>query len=425
MSTEKALLRGVIDSPEDDLPRLAYADWLDENGKGERADFIRLQVRLAQIPQYERAWQEAYRGRRLMHGDEILQTLPPLPGGVKWAMPNFRRGFPEGVRVDSIAAFLENAEEIFPLAPILHLEIDARHESLDTAIVPLADSPWLGRLRSLEISLGRMAPTAARRLGESPHAQGLHRLALTFGGIGSAGVRALVDTPLFPRLRELDLQSGDYADLAGPAFAAALWQLHEPCTLQMLNLCSNRMGPGNIGNLAACPALANLTSLDVSQCSDGREFRHAGMYALAASPHLAGLRELRLGQTEPTARGVRELVNSTTMTNLRSLDLHSNHLGPQAGMMLAGAENLKGLVCLRLDHNKIGDKAAAAIALSPHLTGLAVLELMRANLGDKAGKAFLESPNLADVVHLSLYDNAFSPAIKAALKERFGDRVNL
>lgn len=29
---EQALLKAVCDSPEDDLPRLAYADWLDENG---------------------------------------------------------------------------------------------------------------------------------------------------------------------------------------------------------------------------------------------------------------------------------------------------------------------------------------------------------------------------------------------------------
>lgn len=36
-----ALMQAIRAEPEDDLPRLAYADWLDENGQGERADAIR------------------------------------------------------------------------------------------------------------------------------------------------------------------------------------------------------------------------------------------------------------------------------------------------------------------------------------------------------------------------------------------------
>lgn len=39
-----ALEAAVVAAPDDDLPRLVYADWLDEHGDGERAEFIRLQV---------------------------------------------------------------------------------------------------------------------------------------------------------------------------------------------------------------------------------------------------------------------------------------------------------------------------------------------------------------------------------------------
>ena len=35
MSTEIALLRTVAACPDDDAPRLVYADWLDENGNSE------------------------------------------------------------------------------------------------------------------------------------------------------------------------------------------------------------------------------------------------------------------------------------------------------------------------------------------------------------------------------------------------------
>src|SRR5262245_15204849 len=47
MSDRKALLRGVIDEPDDDTPRLVMADWFEENGESDRAEFIRLQIQLA------------------------------------------------------------------------------------------------------------------------------------------------------------------------------------------------------------------------------------------------------------------------------------------------------------------------------------------------------------------------------------------
>lgn len=43
MITHPTLERAVLAAPDDDLPRLVYADWLDEHGEGERAEFIRIQ----------------------------------------------------------------------------------------------------------------------------------------------------------------------------------------------------------------------------------------------------------------------------------------------------------------------------------------------------------------------------------------------
>ena len=58
MSTEAAILRAVCDQPDDDTPRLVYADWLedyaaytpDPAAAGTRAEFIRVQVELARTP---------------------------------------------------------------------------------------------------------------------------------------------------------------------------------------------------------------------------------------------------------------------------------------------------------------------------------------------------------------------------------------
>jgi uncharacterized protein (TIGR02996 family) len=46
MDTKTALLRAILDNPADDLPRLVYADWCDEHGEPERAEFVRLQIAL-------------------------------------------------------------------------------------------------------------------------------------------------------------------------------------------------------------------------------------------------------------------------------------------------------------------------------------------------------------------------------------------
>lgn len=44
MSTRDQLLRAVLAEPDDDTVRLAFADFLDENGEGEWAELIRSQV---------------------------------------------------------------------------------------------------------------------------------------------------------------------------------------------------------------------------------------------------------------------------------------------------------------------------------------------------------------------------------------------
>src|SRR4051794_18122377 len=60
-----ALLQAISADPEDDAPRLVYADWLEEHADDldltridkasrlDQAEFIRLQCRLAALPEYD------------------------------------------------------------------------------------------------------------------------------------------------------------------------------------------------------------------------------------------------------------------------------------------------------------------------------------------------------------------------------------
>lgn len=46
MSDRDHFLAAIRSAPDEDLPRLVMADWLDENGESERAELIRLQIQL-------------------------------------------------------------------------------------------------------------------------------------------------------------------------------------------------------------------------------------------------------------------------------------------------------------------------------------------------------------------------------------------
>ena len=46
----RALRAAVLAHPDDDLPRLVYADWLDESGDPDGARFLRAQIAMAALP---------------------------------------------------------------------------------------------------------------------------------------------------------------------------------------------------------------------------------------------------------------------------------------------------------------------------------------------------------------------------------------
>ena len=51
----EALWAAVCENPDDDAPRLVFADWLEEHGRTPWATFIRAQVQAARLPDYDGA----------------------------------------------------------------------------------------------------------------------------------------------------------------------------------------------------------------------------------------------------------------------------------------------------------------------------------------------------------------------------------
>src|SRR5208282_4785763 len=95
-----ALLHTIIDHPDDDMPRLVYADWLEENGQAERAEFTRLKIGLEGETGDKRNEMEQRAGQLLrQHRREWLAPLPQEETGIEWDA-NWPRGFPESLTLD-------------------------------------------------------------------------------------------------------------------------------------------------------------------------------------------------------------------------------------------------------------------------------------------------------------------------------------
>src|SRR5262249_34394250 len=167
-------LSDILAHPEDDAPRLVYADWLEENGQPERAEFIRLQIDLASLPEHDpRRPELRARERALLPGQEAewgrkLRLAPHQVG--------LGRGVVEGVYL-GLDGLLARAQELFDLAPVREAVVvagTAEAHLLDS----LARQPFLGRLTSLGLSYSALGPEEVRALARSPYLGGLRSLSL-------------------------------------------------------------------------------------------------------------------------------------------------------------------------------------------------------------------------------------------------------
>jgi len=111
MSDRQALLLAIRAAPEDDLPRLAYADWLEEHGDAARAQFIRLQCRLARLePDDAEVGPLSAELRGRTWPEHVWRKDLPQLSGIKWGP--FTRGFVETVKATSYPAFQREADRI-------------------------------------------------------------------------------------------------------------------------------------------------------------------------------------------------------------------------------------------------------------------------------------------------------------------------
>lgn len=136
MTDEEALFAGVLAAPDDDVPRLVLADWLEEHGQEDRAEFIRVQIERAGVPKAVPRFKECIRRERVLFARNKETWLEPFqfwPGG---GYVTFERGFISIIKA-SVDYLLLNAEKLWRRAPIREVYVtDGRHRVRDLCWLP-------------------------------------------------------------------------------------------------------------------------------------------------------------------------------------------------------------------------------------------------------------------------------------------------
>lgn len=422
MNHEQAFLQAIREAPDDDAPRLIYADWLEEQGgasRSARADFIRIQCRLDEMPDDDPArdrLEDEVADLLAEHEAEWTQSVHGI--AEDW---RFTRGFIERICIRS-ESLLTHAERLFDLAPLrsLHLLIP-RNE-----ITHLAACPQLHWVSSLDFSRCQLNDRSLQQLLTSPRLDRLTALNLDGNDINTPGIRALIRSPLFSRLQCLDLSR----NRALGDTAARLLAYETPVnSLEVLSLGNANLTTDGVFDLVGSTSLPCLVDLNVS--GPRKLTGHRGRDQLPGRPVLIRLRRLNLNEfpdsilllnclpllsslnlqslslrnTAAETRDVKLLGRSACLTNLTSLDLRNNRLGAEGTQIIADSPHLRSLTRLDVGYNNIRDTGAKFIAESPHLNRLRVLDLAGNSIGGPGVKALAESANLDLLRTLNLAGN--------------------
>ncbi|MDB5311977.1 MAG: hypothetical protein JWO38_6179 [Gemmataceae bacterium] len=365
MSDRDALLAAILAAPDDDLPRLVYADWLDENGRAippperrtaaDRAAFIRAQIEAARAEPFSPAARAAReRADRLLnlHREEWTWHLRGTIEGAE-----FVRGFVEHVTVD-LRRFPQVADAIFDAEPVRSVRVPRPS--------PQAGDGWLEEWSSLEsvFEVARLRQITTLELpavflqeyecdvlAGSPYLDGLTHLSLRENPIQPGWLSDFLAGPRLPHLTGLDLS-------------------------EIANL-----GPGLAAGLARADH-RRFHRFDIS----GVTFLSDVLKRALGSPCLEEVEELRLGW-----RGYPETPGPLTYLDLgwvipwgrlRVLDLAGQGLGPDGVREVAWNPAAAGLRWLGLAANGLGPEGARLLASAPHLN-LFYLDVRRNSLGPK------------------------------------------
>ena len=416
----EALLSAVLANPDDDLPRLVFADWMDENGDPERARFIRSQIALATLPEWDPQAVVLRRTRADWDSSEAMfRELPLLTSdrGVYWAEAElFRRGFAQFVKVPFLGALQTVPPQLWHAAPIQRLGLYAA--TLDQWKDFVA-SPWLPRLREIDFDGLGTPIEAMRELCAAPGVSGVR--ALRFRSATGAAMPEVLDrlwrSPVGDQLEVLQLaqafgsDEGYFADFL-EAFRMGAERL------KSLRFQSMGFGGDNLHRFLTSREWSNLEELSiVDERSDDSAIGFLGYPECWPA-----LRALRFDGVNVNFPSPQRLANALRPPNLTVLDFANSSLDPLAVQALARADHLTELRIVRLRRMRIDNRGLRYITEARFWKNLVELDL-RGNPIDENGAKHLLKRRPPPELELLRVDPRFPEATQVALREHFGGRV--
>ncbi len=256
---DESLYRAILAEPEDDGLRLIYADWLEENGRAERAEFIRVQMELARIGNAGPRWKVLRADEKKLWSIHRESWLTGLPAHLRKRDIRFHKGFLEEL-AGPPKIWAGCWEELFARHPIYRIRVTGavgRAEAGELAVIP-----QMGKVRVLVLAGGRLVEPSKNLavLFGSPFLSGLRRLDLSGGGLTWRESALLAGSPALLGLRGLILADNEI----GPKGAEWLADIPWREGLNELSLANNPIGDAGAKALAGSAHLDALARLDLS-----------------------------------------------------------------------------------------------------------------------------------------------------------------
>jgi uncharacterized protein (TIGR02996 family) len=276
MSRDEVFLEAVTAAPDDDTPRLGYAEWLARRDDP-RGEFIRIQIDLERLPPDDPGWETLKRREQEILDKYAWEWAEPLRHLItEWT---YRRGFIEQVET-SLEVPASTITGLFRLAPVRHIRDTGQFFDLDGLVEAL---PSLRHLTGLEFwGLCGFDDEKMEVILNSPRLAGLRTLILHHDRNGN-----LVDDQVILRwlLPPREFQ-GYFLGMEPESRKAILREL-------AVNVDGSYRGPSPaiVQAMARSPLLGQLRKLDLSHS----DLDWDSVDALGRSPYLLHLEELDLG----------------------------------------------------------------------------------------------------------------------------------
>jgi uncharacterized protein (TIGR02996 family) len=341
MSDDELLRAAIVARPDEDLPRLVYADFLQEAGHDDRAELIRVQCALERLPPADPERPELTRREaELLAANLTKWRIAGLTGP-----QTFRRGMIESVETTA-EALVRTDPEVLRLAPVRHLRlVNADRWTADLASLPLwrrlqslslnnnnfgagnrmslLDAADMPELRSLSLRNNRLWPEAVQQLGDTRVAARLTRLDLSGNPVSDEGVATLARHPAFAGLRELILRSDELqeSDCVSAVGATSIAESQTLTLLEVLNFDSHFLYDDGLFEIANSPNSDYLIELDLSFNDIGPQSSWHRSDGVGSPAHLRRLRRLNLSGNVITFMHAEYLANWPRVGAMEWIDL--------------------------------------------------------------------------------------------------------